>query len=187
MDCEKIKTQLSTYIDGELTEEESLFIREHISVCADCSQEEDSLRKTSDVLGFWENVPAPDGFCEALLAKAEGISRQPRRNLIHAVRPLAGPYAFIRVAFYGAALLLLCIGLILFVWLPLKKAPMVEPLSTYSIYSDEYTTYTVYNNYNTPALHKTEKTVQNPKSLPRYTTMAEMKTAGIWKSEDQNL
>lgn len=172
MNCEKVKSQLSAYIDGELAEKHATSTREHIAICAECRQEEQSLRKTSELLRNWENVPAPDGFCEALLAKAEDISLLPRRSIIHAVRPLAGPRALIKVAVYGAAvLLLLCVGIIFFARPPLTRAPMVEPLPTQA----------------EVATRKTSDTIQAFESLSRYTTMAEIKVAGIWKRDDQGL
>ena len=165
MNCEKIKARLSAYIDGEVAEKDITLIREHIAVCADCDQEEQLLRKTSELLKHWENVRAPDGFCEALLAKAEDLSRRPRRSIANAVRPLAGPRALAKVAFYGAAVLFLCVVVIFSVKSPWKRASMVEPLPTQ--------TKLVYQ--------KTDDDIQVVEVLPRYTTMAEVKVAGIWK------
>ena len=38
MNCEKIKAQLSVYIDGEMSEKDAVAIREHIAACTDCAQ-----------------------------------------------------------------------------------------------------------------------------------------------------
>ena len=162
MNCEKIKTQLSAYIDGELSEEHSAFIRKHLADCDSCRYEEQLLHKTSRLLGNWEDVRAPDGFCEALLAKAETVSPLPRRSIIHAVRPLAGPRALIKVVAYGMAILLLCVGVIFFAMPPLKRATMVEPLPTYN-----------------ESASQTDDTANISEDLPRYTTMAQMKVAGM--------
>lgn len=172
MDCEKVKAQLSAYIDGEVAGKDAAFIREHIAICVDCSQEEQSLRKTSELLRYWENTPAPDGFCEALLAKAENISCRPRRSIVHAVRPLAGPRALIKMAVYGAAVLLLCVGVIFFARSPLRKAPMVEPLPTQAAEAVSEPAHTMPQN--------TDDTLQ-ARPYTRYTTMAEMKVAGMWR------
>lgn len=165
MNCEKVRTRLSEYVDGEVTGKEACSIAEHIAVCVDCSQEEQLLRKTSELLRHWENPPAPDGFCEALLARAENAPRRPRGSIINAVRPLAGPRVRIKMAFYGAAVMLLCIGIVLFTRSPLKKAPMVEPLPTI---------------IESP-LQNVGETVQGSENSIRYTTMAEIKIAGMWK------
>jgi len=163
MDCEKVKAQLSAYIDDELSDRNAALIRDHIETCADCYQEEQLLRKTSELLKNWENVQAPDGFCEALLAKAEEVSRLPRRSIANAVRPLAGPRVFAKVAFCGAALLFLCVIVFFSVKSPFKRSPLVEPLPTLV----------------SPVLQKTDDTTQAADSLTRYTTMAEVKIAGI--------
>ena len=165
MNCEKIKALLSVYVDGEATEKEARLIREHIAVCADCKQEEQSLYRTSEMLKNWGNTPAPDGFCEALLAKAENVSRRPRRSIIDAVRPLAGPRAIIRVAVYGATVVLLCVAVILLARPPLRRASMVEPLPTIS--------------ESTP--QNLDETAQGSEGFLEYTTMAEIKVKGLWK------
>ncbi len=165
MNCEKIKALLSVYVDGEANEKEARLIREHISVCTDCKQEEQSLYRTSEMLKHWGNTPAPDGFCEALLTKADNVTRQPRRSIIDAVRPLAGPRAIIRVAVYGATLVILCVAVILLARPPLRRASMVEPLPTLS----------------ESPVQNLDETAQGSQSFLEYTTMAEIKVKGLWK------
>ena len=165
MNCEKIKALLSAYVDGEATDKESRLIREHIAICDDCRSEEQSLHRTSEILKHWGNTPAPDGFCEALLAKAGNVTRQPRRSIIDAVRPLAGPRAIIRVAVYGATVVLLCIAVILLARPPLRRASMVEPLPTIS----------------ESPLQNLDETAQGSEGFLEYTTMAEIKVKGMWK------
>ena len=165
MDCEEVKAQLSAYIDNEVTAEEAALIREHISICPDCEQEEQLLRRTSELLENWRDVPAPDGFCEALLAKAEDISHQPRRIIAHAIRPWAFPRAFIKATFSGAAILFLCLGVIFFSRLSSRKPTIIEPLPT-KIES---------------VSQKMDDTIQTSDDLPIYTTMAEIKIAGMWE------
>ena len=117
----------------------------------------------SALFKIWDDVSAPDGFCAALLARAEKMSRQPRRSIFDAVRPLAGPGALVRAAVYGAAVLLLCVAVIFFTELPLRRAPMAEPLPT-----------------------QTESARQNAgddDSLG-YTTMVEMRVAKIWEYKE---
>jgi putative zinc finger protein len=165
MNCEKIKAQLSVYIDGEMSEKDAVAMREHIAACNDCAQAELLLRKTSRLIRSWENIPAPDGFCEVLLAKADNLSRQPRRSIIDAVRPLAGPGVLIKGTVYGAAVLLLCVAVIFFTKLPLKRTPTVEPLPTQT----------------EPVTQNTDDTPQILEDSLTYTTMAEIKVSGIWE------
>ena len=117
------------------------------------------------MLKHWGNTPAPDGFCEALLAKAEDVTRRPRRSIIDAVRPLAGPRAIIRVAVYGATFVLLCVAVILLARPPLRRASMVEPRPTIS----------------ESTLQNLDETAQGSESFLEYTTMAEIKVKGLWK------
>ncbi len=166
MNCEKIKAQLSAYIDGEASKRHSVLIRKHLAACADCRYEEQSLREASRLLKNWEDVRTPDGFCEAVLAKAENVSRSPQRSIIiNAVRPLAGPRSLIKVTAYGMAVLLLCVGVIFFARPPLKRATTVEPHPP-RIESASY------------EINDVTETFENS---PKYTTMARMKVAQIWE------
>lgn len=164
MNCEEIKVQLSAYIDDEMSEEDANVINEHIAACADCAQAEQSLRRASRMLRSWENVPAPEGFCEAVLARAETMSRRSRRGIFSMVRPFAGPGAFVRVAICGAVVLLLSVAVVSLVKLPLKKAPLVEPSSVQTEI----------------ALQDADDTIQIPEDSVTYTTMAEIRGEQVW-------
>ncbi len=50
MNCRHIINKLSAYLDGELTGEEMLLIRRHVSECESCSTELASVRKTKLLL-----------------------------------------------------------------------------------------------------------------------------------------
>lgn len=165
MNCEAVKDQLSAYIDGEASEEDAAAIKGHIAICADCAQGEQLLRKTSRLLKSWESVPAPDGFCEALLARAVTMSRQPRRSFFRAVRPFAGPGALVRAAVYGAAILLLFVSVIFITKLPLRRAPSVEPLPAQTEFLSQ----------------EADDAAPVLEDSPKYTTMAEIKVAAIWE------
>lgn len=171
MNCENIKVQLSAYIDGEAPEKDAVTIGKHIAICADCAQAEQQLRMTSQLLKNWDHVSAPDGFCEALLARAENMSRQPRRSIFDAVRPLAGPGALVRATVYGTMVLLLCVAVIFFTKLPLRRAPTAEPLSIQT----------------ESALQNADDDIQISDNSLRYTTMAEMRVAKIWEYKEQGL
>lgn len=164
MNCEEVKVQLSAYIDGETSEEDTNVIDEHIAVCNDCAQTEQALRRSSQMLKSWENVPAPEGFCEAVLARAETMSRRSRRGIFNMVRPFAGPGAFVRVAICGAVVLLLSVAVVSLVKLPLKKAPLVEPSTVQSEI----------------ALQESDDNIQIPEDSFTYTTIAEIRGAQTW-------
>lgn len=50
MNCRHVENRLSAYLDGELTGEEMLLIRRHVSECQSCSSELESVRKTKLIL-----------------------------------------------------------------------------------------------------------------------------------------
>jgi hypothetical protein len=51
MMCRRIHEFLSAYIDGELSESESIRVQEHLDQCACCCNELESLRQTKRLLG----------------------------------------------------------------------------------------------------------------------------------------
>ncbi|MBD3183693.1 hypothetical protein GF312_15495 [Candidatus Poribacteria bacterium] len=166
MKCEKIKSLLSAYIDGETSVKDSRIIKKHISRCYECSEELRLMQEVSDFLGNWKDVQTSDDFCEVLLAKAENISLQPHRRITNAVRPFAGPGGLFRFAFYGAAILLFFAGLIVLSKFTLSESPMVEPLP---------------NRISIQKIDQDKTNISSPDSSLHYMTMAEMKTAGIWE------
>jgi hypothetical protein len=174
MNCDKVKEKLSEYIDGELNQADTAFIRHHMAICSVCNQEERLLRSASRLLRNWENIKAPDGFCEALLAKAENVSRQSRRTIIDAVRPITGPGTLFRTVVYGAAVMLLFVGIMFFTKSFLREVPMVEPPPTYANPESQMFA----DNPKKLSYNIADQTVDNS---PTFTTMAEMKIAGVWK------
>ena len=50
MNCRKVNSLLSAFIDGELTGNEQLQVRQHLRICAACAEEHDSLQQTKQIL-----------------------------------------------------------------------------------------------------------------------------------------
>ena len=50
MDCDKVKQLLSSYIDGELNEEEKIEFDNHIAQCSSCKEEFNDILKVLDIL-----------------------------------------------------------------------------------------------------------------------------------------
>lgn len=70
MNCRRIQSALSAYIDGELTGEEMLLIRRHLSDCEFCSDEYNSLQVVKKLLGSLETVDASNEWSSSLTAHA---------------------------------------------------------------------------------------------------------------------
>ncbi len=61
MNCRRVNSLLSAYIDGELAGVEQLQIRDHLRECADCSEEHESLLSTKRLLsGVRSAMPKTD-------------------------------------------------------------------------------------------------------------------------------
>lgn len=62
MSCKNIKLELVHFVYGEVTPEMNNTIKEHLSVCADCKSEFDSLSGTKLMLDNWKNISPSEEF-----------------------------------------------------------------------------------------------------------------------------
>jgi Predicted transmembrane transcriptional regulator (anti-sigma factor) len=71
MDCRQIEQLLSPFIDGELTQSEAEAVRMHLSICADCGKEYETMAQLSAACKYISEVivPAPAGFKDALMLR----------------------------------------------------------------------------------------------------------------------
>lgn len=73
MECEGIKESLSAFLDGELTEEESSNVRDHLERCPACRREIEAFRKVSALYRDLEDPEPPADLEERVLAEVGGI------------------------------------------------------------------------------------------------------------------
>lgn len=69
MDCEGYLELLSARLDGSLSPEEDAALREHLTRCPACRTAEAQLAVIHDLLGGLEEVPAPEGFAQSVMAR----------------------------------------------------------------------------------------------------------------------
>ena len=74
-DCEKCREMISCLIDGELSQAEQSFVREHIAACPECRSVYDAFSAVSAQLH--EEEPLPDGLHEKIMS---GIKAKPKKN-----------------------------------------------------------------------------------------------------------
>ncbi len=61
-DHRRVSEMLSAYVDGELSARERARVDRHLSECADCRWELETLRQTATLLGQLPSVPVPRSF-----------------------------------------------------------------------------------------------------------------------------
>ena len=77
MTCANCLEMLSSYIDGELSADESAQVREHLQSCADCAREHRKLLETSSLLrGRLMRYEAPDVLKARIRAGLVGSPRE---------------------------------------------------------------------------------------------------------------
>jgi predicted anti-sigma-YlaC factor YlaD len=75
IDCEKCREMISCLIDGELSQAEQSFVREHIAACPECRSVYDAFSAVSAQLH--EEEPLPDGLHEKIRS---GIKAKPKKK-----------------------------------------------------------------------------------------------------------
>lgn len=75
IDCEKCREMISCLIDGELSQAEQSFVREHIAACQECRSVYDAFSAVSAQLH--EEEPLPDGLHEKIMS---GIKAKPKKK-----------------------------------------------------------------------------------------------------------
>lgn len=74
-DCEKCREMISCLLDGELSQAEQSFVREHIAACPECRSVYDAFSEVSAQLH--EEEPLPDGLHEKIMS---GIKARPKKK-----------------------------------------------------------------------------------------------------------
>jgi len=97
MDCDKVKQLLSSYIDGELNEEEKIEFDNHIAKCSSCKEEFNDILKVLDILHSIPEVELPADFKEGLHKKLVEVKQQEIRPF--RIRILSSVAAGIMVMF----------------------------------------------------------------------------------------
>lgn len=69
MKCEKLSMLISPYLDGELEGRSAKILGEHLSVCAECSEELEALKRLdAEIRGLGE-IQAGDHFTALVMAE----------------------------------------------------------------------------------------------------------------------
>lgn len=113
MNCRRVVNLMSAYVDGELTGEEMLEIRRHLSGCADCEAEHQSTLFMKQALSRLNNVAPRANFSESLLRTLDQVEISPYQRAWNSLWKFAhrklSPVAA-ALAASGVALVLLSAG-----------------------------------------------------------------------------
>lgn len=79
MKCSRIKRRLSAFLDGEVSEQERQFIKEHLKSCEHCQIELEKLSQVSDILDIIQEIEVSPYFITRLKQR---IADQKQKSLI---------------------------------------------------------------------------------------------------------
>ena len=120
MNCQKVQSLLSAYLDQELTTEERRIIRQHLFTCRTCSLEYESLSLLKSSLGSLEAPAEPKDLLSKILV-AQGDSA----SAIALSRIAFNPWAFGKRFVMAAACVFLFLGAALWLFPTPKSNPMI--------------------------------------------------------------
>jgi len=84
MNCRRVVSLMSAYVDGELTGVEMLEIRRHISECEECAQEHDAVRLTKQAVSRLRTVAPREDFVHSILARLDEVEVPPYQRVANA-------------------------------------------------------------------------------------------------------
>lgn len=117
MNCRKCRSQLSAYLDGELTAQETEKVNAHLAACGACREELALLQRTICLVKELPPVPAPPALAEQVQVKLQSTDTEPAA---------AKQVSKWRVLWPAAAVLVT--GLALWIFYPPRHRP--EPETT---------------------------------------------------------
>lgn len=79
--CKEIQSLLSPFLDKELDPEQEQLVRAHLSQCARCQREFESLEKTVFFVRSMEDIPIPLGFKTKLHDRLVYVSGKYEENV----------------------------------------------------------------------------------------------------------
>jgi len=73
--CEEYQVWISALLDGELSEDEQMELREHMAACQDCQQYFDDLSVIHAALTDGDEVPVPEGFADRVMEQVRAAKQ----------------------------------------------------------------------------------------------------------------
>ncbi|MEN6357127.1 MAG: zf-HC2 domain-containing protein [Armatimonadota bacterium] len=73
MNCRRVVSLMSAYVDGELTGVEMLEIRRHLGDCADCAEEYESIRLVKQMLFRLDAVKPRADFAASIMTNLDAV------------------------------------------------------------------------------------------------------------------
>lgn len=113
MNCRRVVNLISAYIDGELTGEEMLEIRRHLSHCDECREEYESIRHTKMALANLKTTEPQRDLAKVIMIQLDDTLVPKHQKVINGIvgfmQSKLSPVAA-ALAISGAALVILTAG-----------------------------------------------------------------------------
>lgn len=85
MNCHRVTSLISAYVDGELAGVEMLEIRRHLSGCADCAQEYEELRMMKLAIARLGSVAPREDFAASLMMRLDDVYVSPHHRVFNSM------------------------------------------------------------------------------------------------------
>ncbi|MCE5323992.1 zf-HC2 domain-containing protein [bacterium] len=85
MNCRRVVSLMSAYVDGELTGAEMLEIRRHLGDCTDCTEEYESIRLVKQMLFRLDAVKPRQDLAASILTTLDAVEVPRYQKIINSV------------------------------------------------------------------------------------------------------
>lgn len=87
MDCNAIEKKLIFYLEGNLGEEESRQISQHLLGCNSCKEKLHYLEKSFGMLDSWKNAEAKPYLYTRIQARVSAVNQEPQTTTVRWILP----------------------------------------------------------------------------------------------------
>jgi|GEM_PF-832746 hypothetical protein len=116
MTCERVRTQISEYLDEVMAEEAKTAFEDHLKICASCRQQTDEIREALQWIKQADELEPPPGLRNSVISKLE--REEKRRRLL----PGLAQFAVAAAVF----ILLLSANILALEYKPFYKADIIK-------------------------------------------------------------
>jgi anti-sigma factor RsiW len=113
MNCHRVVNLMSAYVDGELTGEEMLAIRRHMTTCYECAEEHEAVLLMKRAVSNLATARPRQDFAAAILAQLDEVTVPKHQRFfdwfVRVLRERVSPVAA-ALAVSGAALVIMSAG-----------------------------------------------------------------------------
>jgi len=85
MNCRRVISLMSAYVDGELTGADMLEIRRHLSECSECAEEHESILLTKVAVSRLRTAAPQVDLAKSIISRLDDVRVSPRQRAVNSL------------------------------------------------------------------------------------------------------